>query len=177
MRNFHKLLIIAITSTILSACTGTPENIKPVENFELNKYTGTWYEIARLDHSFERGLEGITAQYSVNPDGSVKVINKGYNLEEQAWEQAQGKAKFASKPNIGHLEVSFFGPFYSSYVIFELDKENYQYAYITGYNKEYLWFLSRTPKVSKAQLKDFKDTAKKYGFKTEELIFVEHDEL
>ena len=175
MQNSIKFIFLLFFTTLLSAFTGGPDNIQPVNDFELNKYTGTWYEIARLDHSFERGLEGITAQYSVNSDGTVKVINRGYNTSDKKWEQAEGKAKFAGKNDIGHLEVSFFGPFYSSYVIFELDKQNYQYAYITGYNKEYLWFLSRTPTVTKEQLDDFKNTARQYGFKTDELIFVEHE--
>ncbi|MCH2089187.1 MULTISPECIES: lipocalin family protein [unclassified Pseudoalteromonas] len=177
MQTSLKLIGVLCITVILSACTGVPDNIKPVDNFELNRYTGTWYEIARLDHSFERGLEGITAEYSINPDGSVKVINKGYSAEDKEWQQAEGKAKFAEQQNIGHLEVSFFGPFYSSYVVFELDKQNYQYAYITGYNKEYLWFLSRTPTVTKQQMQDFINTAKEYGFKTDELIYVDHNSL
>ncbi len=107
----------------------------------------------------------------------MKVINKGYSAEDKEWQQAEGKAKFAEEQNIGHLEVSFFGPFYSSYVVFELDKQNYQYAYITGYNKEYLWFLSRTPTVTKQQMQDFINTAKEYGFKTDELIYVDHNSL
>ena len=88
MQTSLKLIGILCITAILSACTGVPDDIKPVDNFELNKYTGTWYEIARLDHSFERGLEGITAEYSINPDGSVKVINKGYSAEDQEWQQA-----------------------------------------------------------------------------------------
>ncbi|WP_404344234.1 lipocalin family protein [Pseudoalteromonas mariniglutinosa] len=162
---------------ILNACTGVPDNIAPVQNFDLNKYQGKWYEIARLDHSFERGLEQITAEYSLNSDGSVKVLNRGFSTEEQQWQQAQGKAKFVDEKTQGHLKVSFFGPFYGSYIVFKLDQENYQYAYVTSYSKDYLWLLSRSPQVSEQQLEDFKNTAQRYGFKTDELIYVQHNNL
>lgn len=173
MIRFITISLLFASLTLLTACTGTPENIQPVNNFDLSKYKGQWYEIARLDHSFEQGLEKITAQYSLNKDGSIKVVNRGFNIEEQQWDEATGNAEFVGDETLGHLKVSFFGPFYSSYVIFKLDP-NYQYAYVTGYNKDYLWLLSRTPEVSKARLEDFKTTAAQLGFKTDELIFVEH---
>lgn len=163
---------LVLLATTLSACTGVPEGIQPVDNFELNSYLGTWYEIARLDYSFERGLEQVTAQYSVRDDGGVKVINRGYSSEQSEWEQAEGKAYFVNDENIGHLKVSFFGPFYGSYIIFKLDKENYQYAYITGYNRDYLWLLTRTPNVDQELKDDFVSTIEKLGFDAEKLIWV-----
>jgi apolipoprotein D and lipocalin family protein len=156
----------------LASCTSLPEGIEPVSGFDSDRYLGTWYEIARLDHSFERGLTNVRAEYSLNDDGSIKVINRGYNAEEEQWEEADGRAVFVEDENTGHLKVSFFGPFYASYVVFELDKDEYSYAYVTGYDRDYLWFLSRTPEVSEEAIKAFRDRARAEGFDLEELILV-----
>lgn len=156
----------------LASCTSLPDDIQPVTGFESDRYLGTWYEIARLDHSFERGLSNVRAEYSRNDDGSIKVINRGYNVEKGQWEEADGRAVFVEDENTGHLKVSFFGPFYASYVVFELEKEEYSYAYVTGYNRDYLWFLSRTPEVSDEAIEAFKDRARAEGFDLEELIIV-----
>ncbi|MFA0071671.1 lipocalin family protein, partial [Vibrio breoganii] len=109
---------------------------------------GTWYEVARLDHSFERGLSNISAEYSLRDDGGVKVVNRGYSLEKGEWNEAEGKAYFVEESDQGYLKVSFFGPFYGAYVVFELDKEGYQYAFVSGPDTDYLWLLSRTPEVA-----------------------------
>lgn len=166
-----KIISIILLSTMMTACAGVSEEIKPVNNFELDKYMGTWYEIARLDHSFERGLEQVSATYTENADGTVRVLNKGYLPGKDKWKDAIGKAKFAEAPDKGHLKVSFFGPFYGSYIIFEMDQEDYQYAFITG-SKNTLWLLSRTPTVND-ELKDrFIKTVRDLGYASEELIFV-----
>ena len=156
----------------LASCTSLPEDIEPVTGFESDRYLGTWYEIARLDHSFERGLTNVRAEYSRKDDGSIKVINRGFNTEEGQWEEADGRAVFVEDQNTGHLKVSFFGPFYASYVVFELDKADYSYAYVTGYNRDYLWFLSRTPEVSEEAIAAFRDRATAEGFNLDELILV-----
>lgn len=161
---------------VLSGCTGLSEDIEPVTGFDGDRYLGTWYEIARLDHSFERGLTNVRAEYSRNDDGSIKVINRGYNAEEEQWEEADGRAVFVEDKATGHLKVSFFGPFYASYVVFELDKDEYSYAYVTGYDRDYLWFLSRTPEVSEEAIEAFRERVIEEGFDLEELIIVEHDE-
>ena len=158
---------------IISGCTGIPDGVKPVENFDLEKYQGKWFEIARLDHSFERGLEQITAQYTINPDGNVTVLNQGFSTSDNEWSKANGKAKFVDKTDQGHLKVSFFGPFYGSYIIFYLD-EDYQNAFVSGPDTSYLWLLSRSPKPSKDVIDKFKTMASELGFNTEELIFVKH---
>ena len=168
-----KYLILSIT-LLLAACTGIPDNIKPVESFEVKRYLGTWYEVARLDHRFERGLSQVTANYSVREDGGVRVINKGYSQEDKEWKSTEGKAYFVDKPDIGHLKVSFFGPFYSSYVVFDLDKENYQYALITGADKDYFWILARHPNLDPVLLDQLIEKAKVLGFATDELIRVQH---
>jgi apolipoprotein D and lipocalin family protein len=158
----------------LSGCVSIPDMIEPVQGLELNKYVGKWYEIARLDHSFERGLDQVTAEYSVRDDGGVRVINRGFSAKENQWKQAEGRAYFVRDPTEGYLKVSFFGPFYGSYIVFGLDKENYQYAFITSHDKSYLWLLSRTPTVSDELVAQFTSTASALGFKTDQLIFVRH---
>ncbi|MEH6557059.1 MAG: lipocalin family protein [Oceanicoccus sp.] len=169
-----KKISVIILSIFLASCAGVPDSIKPVTGFDLNKYTGKWYEIARLDHSFERGLEKVTATYSINEDGSVRVENRGFSTQNKEWEDATGKAKFAGDKDIGHLKVSFFGPFYGSYVIFDLDKENYQHSFITG-SENSLWFLSRTPKVSEKLKDKFLSMVQEAGYNTEGLIFVNQE--
>ncbi|KJY95713.1 lipocalin family protein [Pseudoalteromonas ruthenica] len=165
--------IIILLTVVLSACTSVPDKVSPVSPFNLERYMGTWYEIARMPHPFEEGLSRVTATYSQNDDGSVKVINRGFNAEEQQWSQAEGKAKFVGDPNTGHLKVSFFGPFYSSYVVFGLDQENYQYAYVSGYNTDYAWLLAREKEVDEQRLEDFKEQLRTAGFAVEKLIEVQ----
>lgn len=159
---------------LLTGCVGVPEHIQPVDNFELQRYLGTWYEIARLDHSFERDLQQVTATYSMRDDGGVKVINKGFNPDKNKWKQAEGKAFFVGEPDIGQLKVSFFGPFYGGYNIIELDKDNYQYSLVCGPNLSYLWILARTPDLDKVIVDKLVAKAKSLGFATDQLIFVQH---
>ncbi len=168
------LFILLTLPLLLSACLGAPEGVRPVNNFELQRYLGTWYEIARLDHSFERGLDNVTAQYSLRDDGGVRVINRGYAIKKGEWKEAQGKAFFVGDQNQGYLKVSFFGPFYGSYVIFELE-ENYQYAFISGPDLSYLWLLSRTPEVSDDTLRLFEQKARSLGFDLDNLVLVNHN--
>ncbi len=170
-----KKIILGLLSVIISGCAGYPKNITPVKNFEINRYLGKWYEIARLDHSFERGLEKITADYSLREDGSVHVRNRGFSPAEQSWKEARGRAYFARERDEGYLKVSFFGPFYSSYVIFELDKTGYQHAFVTGPSRSYLWLLSRSPEPDREILDRFMEKAEALGYATDELIYVVHD--
>lgn len=169
MRQF----IISAFILVLGACTSAPDGIRAVDNFDISRYTGKWYEIARLDHGFERGLTEVSADYSLRDDGGVKVINRGFAADKNEWKTAEGKAYFVKDTGTGHLKVSFFGPFYGAYVIFELDKADYQYAYIAGPNRDYLWLLARTPTISNAQKQDFVKQASNYGFATNELIWLD----
>lgn len=159
---------------LLTGCTGLPKGIEPVANFELDRYLGKWYEIARLDHRFERGLENVTAEYTLRDSGLVNVENKGYSASKEKWQSATGKAKFKSDPATGHLLVSFFGPVYGSYIVFDLD--DYQQAYVAGNSRKYLWYLSRTPTVSEADKEAFREKAESLGFNTGDLIWVEQGE-
>ena len=167
-------LLLAICVIILSGCAGLPDGVEPVKGFEIERYLGKWYEIARLDHSFERGLENVTAEYSLNNNG-IRVVNTGYINKEKKWKQAEGKALFVRNKDEGYLKVSFFGPFYGSYVVFELDKESYHYAFVSGPDKSYLWLLSRTPTVSNQLIEKFVTTARLLGFDTDKLVFVKQD--
>jgi apolipoprotein D and lipocalin family protein len=160
---------------LLTGCVGMPQGVRPVSGFELDRYLGRWYEIARLDHSFERGLTQVTAEYSLRGDGGVRVVNRGYSAAKQEWNEATGKAYFVEGEDSGYLKVSFFGPFYGSYVVFELDEANYQHAFISGPDTSYLWLLARTPRVSDELLQRFRERADGLGFDTDALILVEQD--
>jgi apolipoprotein D and lipocalin family protein len=169
------LLITAALS--LTGCMGMPERVTPVDQFEADRYLGTWYEIARLDHSFERGLTRISAQYSMREDGGIRVVNRGYDPERGRWKTATGKAYFVNSAEEGYLKVSFFGPFYGSYVVFGLDRQNYQYAFVSGPDLSYLWLLARTPTVPQTVVDAFREAALAHGFDTDALIFVDQSPL
>ncbi|MGB1327721.1 MAG: lipocalin family protein [Porticoccaceae bacterium] len=166
--------LLLVSCLAISSCLSVPDGIEPIQNFELDRYLGRWYEVARLDHSFERGLDAVTADYSLRDDGGISVINSGRDITSGEMQQAEGRAYFVDKSNIGYLKVSFFGPFFGSYVIFELDHEGYQYAFVAGNTTDYLWLLARDPVVSEEVLRNFKDKASTFGFNTEDLIFVQH---
>lgn len=165
-------LVSILMLFLLTGCSGTPDGLTPVSGFDGQRYLGTWYEIARLDHSFERGLEQVTAHYSLNPDGSIRVINRGYDPAQQQWQQAEGIAKFVSSPDVGHLKVSFFGPFYGGYNILLLDAD-YQYALVSGPNRNYLWLLARTPTLATTTYDQIIEQARQMGFDTQQLIRVQ----
>lgn len=164
---------VALATVFGTGCTTLPAGVQPVSGFELNRYLGTWYEIARLDHSFERGLSQVSAQYSLRDDGGVRVLNRGFDAAKGEWKQAEGKAYFVGAADVAHLKVSFFGPFYGTYAVFDLDRAGYQHAFVSGPNTDYLWLLARTPTVS-AELKDrFVAMARERGFDTSRLIWVD----
>ncbi|MDG0970191.1 MAG: lipocalin family protein [Porticoccaceae bacterium] len=175
MKTYGIRLVIVATLAALSACTGAPDGVRAVEGFKVESYLGQWYEIARLDHSFERDMIGVTAEYSLRDDGGLTVLNRGFKTDAQLWSDAEGKAFFVGKNDTGHLKVSFFGPFYGSYIIFDVgrEEEDYQYAFVSGMNTDYLWLLSRTPTVSDKLLSDFKLRATELGFDTTQLIIVD----
>lgn len=152
----------------LSGCVAIPEGLSVVQNFDASRYTGKWYEIVRLDHSFERGLSQVSATYSANPDGTIKVINRGYNAAKSRWQEAEGLAKFTGERSAGALKVSFFGPFYGSYNVIELDPD-YQWALIAGPNRDYLWLLARTPTLPAETREPLLNRARALGFSLEKL--------
>lgn len=156
----------------LPGCVGIPDNLSAVDGFDVERYLGTWYEIARLDHPFERGLSRVTATYSRRADGGIDVVNRGFDAEAGVWDEARGKAYFVGDRRSGRLKVSFFGPFYGGYNIIALDKESYGYALVCGPDRSYLWILVRERKLDAAIRDRLVQTAEELGFETEKLIFV-----
>ena len=165
---------LAVMMLLFLSCSGLPEGAQPVQNFDKEKYLGKWYEIARLDVSFEKNLNNTTADYSLREDGSIRVLNKGYNTKKKKWKQAEGKAKFVENENVGMLKVSFFGPFYGGYNIVALDPE-YKYALVAGSNLKYLWVLSRETSIPNKVKEDYLKTARDIGYNTNELLWIEHN--
>ena len=168
----RRLIALPLLVLLAASCTGIPENVSPVTGFDVSRYLGSWYEIARLDHSFERGLEQVTAEYSLRADGGIRVVNRGFDSASNRWEEADGKAYFIGPDDVGRLKVSFFGPFYGAYNIIELDKQDYRYALVCGPNKKYLWILAREPSLDKPTIDRLTKTASTLGFDTDQLIFV-----
>ena len=147
-----------------------------VRSFDPTQYVGTWYEIARLDNRFEKGLEQVTAHYSIEADGTLKVVNRGFSTEKNDWSEAIGKAKFVDPANAdgsrtGRLKVSFFGPFYGDYTILEVDQPYYNYALVSS-GRDYLWILSRTPQLTYPIKQHLMAKAKELGFATDQLLFI-----
>lgn len=166
--------ICVVLVLLLAGCVALPDRIKPVDNFKVARYLGKWYEIVRLDHSFERGLTKVTAEYSLREDGGVKVLNSGYSEAKKTWKTAEGTAYFVENADQGYLQVSFFWPFYGAYVIFELDHEHYQYSLVCGPDRSYFWLLSRTPTMPTAIKDKLIAKAAQLGFDTSKLITVVH---
>lgn len=167
----HSLLLGAA----LSGCTGIPPGAEPVTGFQLERYLGTWYEIARLDHRFERGLTQVSAEYAMRGDGGVRVVNRGYDVEAGTWQEAVCKAYFIDEPDVGRLKVSFFGPFYGAYNVLALGVD-YDYALVAGPNLDYLWLLSRQRVLDPAIQSRLLEQAAAVGYDVDALIFVEQRE-
>ncbi len=167
--------LLLTTSLFVSGCsTLPPAGIQPVGNFSLARYSGNWYEIARLDHSFERGLSDVSASYSQNSDGSIRVLNRGYDAANGRWKQAVGRALFNFDPQTASLKVSFFGPFYGGYHVVALDPD-YRWALVAGNDRSYLWILARERQLPTAVRNTLLQQARSLGFATDQLIWVSHD--
>lgn len=162
-----------LVCVLLTACVGDADKYPTVTGFEVGRYLGTWYEIARFDHSFERDLDKVSADYSLREDGGLKVVNRGFDTKKQKWHEAIGKAYFVQAPDVARLKVSFFGPFYGAYNVIELDKKDYSYVLITG-GKDYLWILSRSPQLSPDIQAQLIAKAQSLGFDTSKLLYPTH---
>lgn len=179
MKNIYVLLIaFLLLSPLVLSCEANNEkkelNLETVKNVDLNRYIGKWYEIARFDHSFERGLVGTTATYSFRVDGKISVVNEGYKKTLKGKRtKAIGKAKCPNPNEPGKLKVSFFWFFYGDYNILELDTVNYQYVLIGGSSPKYLWILSRTPQMQPEIYEMLLQKAKDRGYDLSKLIKVE----
>lgn len=182
---------IHVICILFIACAGVPKGIEPVDDFRASGYLGQWYEIYRYDHRFERGLSQVTAEYSIDtdnkggadtavgPDTRISVINKGFDPSTQKWQSAEGKAKFKASESIGHLLVSFFGPFYSSYVIFHTewddDKKRYDQAFVTGPNRDYFWWLHRQAVPDQTDHENARKVISENGFTWDNIIVVNQE--
>lgn len=175
----HKLLlgviVLIMISLLFSSCGASiPKNASPVKEFDINRYLGNWYEIARFDFRFEKDMNNVMAQYSLNENNNVTVLNSGYNYKKEEWVSAKGVAKFRGDKNVAALTVSFFGPFYSGYNVIALD-DNYQYALVAGKSLDYLWILSREKSIPENIKTKYLKIAQDIGYDTSKLIWVEHN--
>jgi apolipoprotein D and lipocalin family protein len=159
----------------MAGCTGKPDGVEPVQGFDVSRYQGLWYEIMRLDHSFERGLTNVTARYTPRPDGTLEVVNRGFDPEDCEWDEATGVAEFQGDKSVASLSVTFFWPFAGGYHVFALDKADYQYALVSGPDRDYLWLLARDPALSVEIRQSLVDEARAKGFPVDDLIMVNHD--
>jgi len=173
-KNQYRAMIAAVMTFAICSCSTIPKGAVAVSPFDNSRYLGKWYEIARLDFRFERNLDNTTAEYSLNDDGTIKVVNRGFDTVKNEWKQASGKAKLAGDKNLAMLKVSFFGPFYSGYNVIALDEE-YKYALIAGESLKYLWILSRETTIPDDVKTNYLEIAQKTGFDTSELIWIRHD--
>ncbi|KAF1366354.1 apolipoprotein D and lipocalin family protein [Yokenella regensburgei] len=151
-----------------------PKGIQPVNNFDVSRYLGKWYEIARMDYYFERGLNHVTAEYSLKSNGTIRVVNRSYDPSISEWKESEGKALFVGPKNIAALKVSFFGPFYAGYNVIAID-DDYKYALVSGQSRDYLWILSRTSEIPQDIRDKYLDIAMKNGFRINELVWVNQE--
>lgn len=165
--------LLAIGMVLLAGCAQVPDGVEPVQGFDSSHYLGTWYEIARLDHRFERGLEDVTATYSARSDGGIDVLNRGFDVAKGEWREIEGRAKFVGSASVASLGVSFFGPFYGGYNVIDLDT-GYEIALVCGPTRDYLWILARRPDPPRAEVERLVRRASELGFDTARLIYVPH---
>lgn len=155
-------------------CQTIPDKVSAVRPFDKGRYLGKWYEIARFDFRFEKNLDNTTANYSLNSDGSIQVINRGFDTVNRKWKEAIGKAKFVGQDSVAMLKVSFFGPFYGGYNVIAIDSE-YKYSLVCGNSLDYLWILSREITIPEDIKTQYLDLAKSLGFEVEKLLWIKHD--
>lgn len=165
---------VAALALTFSSCVAIPKGAKAVKPFDKNKYLGTWHEIARMDFKFEKGLEQVTATYSLINESTIRVDNKGYSIKDKKWKESIGKAEFAGDPSEGRLKVSFFGPFYAGYNVIAIDPD-YRYALIAGNNLNYLWLLSREKTMPDAIKEKYLSQARYLGYDTDKLVWTKQD--
>lgn len=161
------------TLLALSACaTRPPEGVQAVTDFDVARYAGRWLELARIDHRFERGLIQTSAEYSRNADGTVRVVNRGFDPKKKEWRESEGKAKFVHDPKTAALKVSFFRPFWGGYNVVALDP-NYQWAMVVGSELDYLWILSRTPSLPPGVRNRLLAKARALGVDVDKVLWVD----
>jgi len=168
---------LAIGATALALAgfaQSRPKGVDVVTDFELNRYLGNWYEVARFDFRFEKNLKNTRAHYALNDNGTVSVTNSGYDYIKKKRRVANGKAKLTGKPNEGQLKVSFFGPFFSPYNVIAI-RGDYEYALVMGKSTDYIWILSRTTVLPEDVKQEFLEIARQSGYDLDRLVWVTHD--
>lgn len=173
-RNFVCLAMLSSLLPALAGCASLPDGAKPVKPFELSRYLGTWYEIARIDFRHERNLDNTKAEYSISYDGVINVLNSGYNTITGEYTQAEGKAKIVSDDGSAMMKVSFWGPFYSGYNVIAID-DDYRYALVAGNSHKYLWMLSREKSIPETIRNKYLQIARQAGYDTNKLLWVNHN--
>jgi len=164
--------LIAGAYYVMQKRRSIPKSVKAVKPLNIKKYIGKWYEIARIDYLFEKGLTHTTADYSINKDGSISVVNRGFSIKKGEFVEAHGKAEFAGSPDEGKLKVSFFGPISSGYNVIKIDS-GYNYALVAGEDFDHLWILSRKTTIPEEVKKEFLEIAEKSGYDISRLVWVD----
>uniref|UniRef100_UPI000EF81F3C lipocalin family protein n=1 Tax=Mucilaginibacter kameinonensis TaxID=452286 RepID=UPI000EF81F3C len=164
----------AAAAVVLNSCVTIPKGARAVRPFDQQRYLGTWYEVARMDFKFERNLSDVSASYSLNDNGTIRVDNKGYNYVQQKWKESIGKAKPVRDAGTGRLKVSFFGPFYAGYNVIAIDPD-YRYALVAGNNLNYLWLLSREKSMPAATQTAYLKQAQALGYDVSKLVWTKHE--
>lgn len=163
---------MAVLAFFVAGCATVPRGIEPVSGFEPDRYMGTWYEITRLDHRFERGLTDVYVEYSYRDNGTIRVVNRAYDPKKGKWVQARAVARPQGDKSVGSLKVTFFWPFVGAYNVIALDKENYQWAVVTGNTRNYFWILARERSIDPRLLEQLIQQAAEWEFPVDELIIV-----
>ncbi|HLS95208.1 MAG TPA: lipocalin family protein [Sphingobacterium sp.] len=167
-------MLLALLAVHACKPVKVPPGVEVVEPFDVRAYTGKWYEIARFDFKQEKNMKQVTAEYTLNDDGSIKVINRGFDTVKGKWKDAIGKAKFVGEQNRGALKVSFFGPFYSGYNVVAMEPP-YQNALVFGEDTDYIWILSRNKTIPEDVKNNFLRIAREAGYDVSRLIWTKHD--
>jgi len=165
---------VAAIALNFSSCVSIPKGAVAVRPFQKERYLGKWYEIARFDFRFEKGLDHVTATYSLKDENTIRVDNKGFDVKGQKGKQSIGKAKLVGNGAEGRLKVSFFGPFYAGYNVIAIDPD-YKYAMVAGNNLDYLWLLSREKTMPAAIKENYLKQAQALGYDTSRLIWTNQD--
>jgi apolipoprotein D and lipocalin family protein len=167
-----QVMVLLVSLVALAGCTKVPEGLQPVQGFVFEHFLGTWYEIARLDHGFERGLDNVTAEFVAEGEDGFKLVNRGYQAKNGKWKEETGQGAFVGDKNAGSLKVSYFGPFYGGYHIIDLDKDHYSYAMVAGPSRSILWILSRDKIMDDKVYSALVAKAIHLGFDVKKLILV-----
>lgn len=184
MKKSKKIAVTAAAALLGAAATGVllayrnretmPAGAEPLKNFEPERFMGLWYEIARMPLSYEKDMHYVTAEYSMQENGSMRVVNMGYNEKKKRWQKAIGKAVFVNETDEASMKIAFLGPFYSGYNVVDMDEE-YKYALVFGRNLDYMWILSRETTIPEEIERRFLEKANDMGYDLYRLIWTEQE--